>query len=109
MVTRNPNNLITFGTSNYGAPVSHFTVDAGATVAAEVNPGEVMDFILRVVALKGTVIALGATASDGIFRIAIENNSWTAADLQVAIRALGATVGANNYDASAATVVDFAY
>ena len=30
-------------------------------------------------------------------------------DLQTAIRALGATVGTNNYDASGATVVDFAF
>lgn len=109
MVTRNPNNLVAFGKGNYGAPVTHYTIDAGADLTNETNPGEAMDFIVRVLALKGTILAIGATATDGAFRVAIENSDWTAADLQAAIRALGATVGANSYDASAATVAVFAY
>lgn len=109
MVTRNPNNLIAFGKSNYGAPVTHYAIDAGADLTNETNPGEAMDFIVRVIGLKGTIIAIGATASDGAFRVAVENSDWTAADLQAAIRALGATVGANSYDASGATVSVFTY
>lgn len=114
MVTRNPNNLVAFGKGNYGAPVTHYTINAGADLTNETNPGEAMDFIVRVLALKGTIIAIGATATDGAFRVAIENSSWAddngpTATLQAAIRALGATVGANSYNASAATVAVFAY
>lgn len=108
MVTRNPNNLIAFGKSNYGAPVTHYAIDAGADLTNETNPGEAMDFIVRVIGLKGTIIAIGATASDGAFRVAVENSDWTAADLENAIKALG-TVGANNYNASGATVSVFTY
>lgn len=108
MVLRNPNNLIAFGKSNFGAPISHYSIDAGASLAAETNPGEAMDFLVSVIALKGTIVALGAESA-GAFRVAVENSAWTAADLQVAIRALGATVGTGSYDASAATVADFAY
>jgi hypothetical protein len=109
MVTRNPNNLVAFGKGNYGAPVTHYTIDAGGDLTNETNPGEAMDFIVRVIALKGTIIAIGATATDGIFRVAIENSDWTATDLQAAIVALGATVGTNNYSCSSATVAVFAY
>ena len=108
MVTRNPNNLVAFGKGNYGAPVTHYTIGAQADLTNETNPGEAMEFLVRVLALKGTIIAIGATATDGVFRVAIENSDWTAADLQAAIRALG-TVGANNFNLATTTAVVFAY
>ena len=39
----------------------------------------------------------------------LHGSAWTDSDLQTAIRDLGATVGANNYDASGATVAAFAF
>jgi hypothetical protein len=47
--------------------------------------------------------------SNGAFRVAIENNTWTAADLEAALQGLGATVGTNNYDATGTTVADFTF
>ena len=109
MATRNANNTIAFGTDNFGAPISMFSIDGGADISAETNPGEAMEAIVETLQMKGTVIAIGATAADGAFRVAIENSAWTAADIQVAIRALGATVGANSYDATGATAADFTF
>ena len=111
MATRSANNLIAGGVSMWGAPVSHFTVDGGAAVAAEHAPGEAMEAIVETIQTYGTICQIGVLDGPGTgqFRIAIENCSATAAALQTAVRALGATVGSGNYDASAATVADLAY
>lgn len=109
MATRNANNTIAFGTDNFGAPISMYSIDGGADISAETNPGEAMEAFIETMQMKGTVIAIGTTAADGAFRVAIENSAWTAADLQTALRALGATVGANSYDATGATAADFTF
>lgn len=108
MVTRNSTNTIEFNTQEWGAPVSYFTIDAGASLATETNPGEAVEAIVELIARKGTIMSMGAE-SNGEFRVAIENNGWSAGDLQTALQALGATVGANNYDASGATAADFTF
>ena len=109
MATRQANNLIAGGIQNWGAPVSHYTIDAGGNVAGETNPGEAMEAIVETIQQTGNIVEIGALDGPGAgqFRVGIENNGITAADLQTAIRALGASVGANNYDASGATVADF--
>ena len=110
MVARNPNNLNAFSHFNgIGGEIECFTIDGGATLANETNPGEAMDFITRVIEEKCTIIAVGAEDGAGAFRIMVQGSLWTAGDLQTAIRALCATVGTNNYNASGATVVDFAF
>ena len=109
MATRSANNLIAGGIQNPGAPITYFTVDAGGNVAGETNPGEAMEAIVETIQQTGNIVESGALDGPGAgqFRVGIENNGITAADLQTAIRALGASVGANNYDASGATVADF--
>lgn len=113
MVTRNATNTIEFNTQEWGAPVSYFTIDTGASLATETNPGEAVEAIVELIARKGTILAMGKELN-GAFRVAIENNSWTAATvgtvlgLQEELQALGATVGTNNYDCSGATAVEFA-
>ncbi len=108
MVTRNSTNTIEFNTQEWGAPVSYFTIDAGASLATETNPGEAVEAIVELIARNGTILAMG-TELNGAFRVAIENNGWSAGDLQTALQALGATVGVNNYDASGATAADFTF
>ena len=108
MATRAANNTIDFGTDNWGAPITHFTIDGGASLANETNPGEAVEAIVETIQTYGTIVAMG-TESSGAFRVAVENASVSAADLQTALRALGSTVGANNYDASAATAAAFTY
>jgi hypothetical protein len=108
MVTRNATNTIEFNIQEFGASVSYFSIDTGASLANEINPGEAVEAIVELIARKGTIIAIG-TESNGAFRIAIENNTWTAADLQTALQGLGATVGTNNYDATGTTVADFIF
>lgn len=108
MVTRNATNTIEFNTQEFGATVSYFTINAGLSLANETNPGEAVEAIVELIARRGTILAMGAESS-GEFRVAIENNTWTASDLQTAMRNLGSTVGVNNYDASGATVVDFVF
>lgn len=107
-VFRNPSNLTKFNTQNFGAPITHYTVDAGASLTNEIAPGEAVEAIVAVIATRGTVVALGSQLN-GEFRVAVENSDWAAADLQTAIRALGATVGDNDYDATGATVASFTY
>lgn len=110
MVARNPNNLIAFGhTNGIAEDVEMFTIDGGATLANETNPGEAMDFIVRVIEEKANILAIGVEDGAGGFRIMLHGGKWTDSDLQTAIQALGATVGTNNYDASGATVTDFAF
>ena len=110
MVARAANNLIAFGhTNGIAEDVEMFTIDAGATLANETNPGEAMDFIVRVIEEKTNILAVGVEDGAGGFRIMVHGGKWTDSDLQTAIRALGATVGTNNYDASGATVTDFAF
>lgn len=108
MVTRNSTNTIEFNTQEWGAPVSYFTIDTGASLATETNPGEAVEAIIELIARKGTILAMGAELN-GAFRVAIENNAWSAGDLQTALQGLGATVGVNNYDCSGATVADFTF
>lgn len=109
MATRASNNLIAGGIQNHGAPITYFTVDAGGNVAGETNPGEAMEAIVETIQQTGNIVEIGALDGPGAgqFRVGIENNGITAADLQTAIRALGASVGSGNYDASGATVADF--
>ena len=110
MVARNPNNLIGFGHHNGIADdIEHFTIDGGATLANETNPGEAMEAIMETIGTKATILAVGAEDGNGAFRVMVHGSAWTDSDLQTALQALGATVGANNYDASGATAADFTY
>ena len=110
MVARNPNNLISFGHSDgIAEDIVHFTIDGGATLANETNPGEAMEAIMETIGTKTTVLAVGAEDGAGAFRVMLHGSAWTDSDMQTDIRALGATVGANNYDASGATVAAFAF
>ena len=110
MVARNPNNLISFGHSDgIASDIVHFTIDGGATLANETNPGEAMEAIMETISTKTTVLAVGAEDGAGAFRVMLHGSAWSDADMQTDIRALGASVGANNYDASGATVAAFAF
>ena len=110
MVARNPNNLIAFGhTDGIAQDIEMFTIDGGATLAAETNPGEAMEKIIATIGTKATILAVGAEDGAGAFRVMCHGSAWSASDLQTALQALGASVGANGYDASGATASDFTY
>tara|TARA_B100000282_G_scaffold6062_1_gene4231 strand:+ start:5409 stop:5741 length:333 start_codon:yes stop_codon:yes gene_type:complete len=110
MVARNPNNLISFGhTAGIAEDIEMFTIDGGATLANETNPGEAMEAIIETIGTKTTILAVGAEDGAGAFRVMVHGGAWVDSELQTAIRDLGATVGANNYDASGATVSAFTF
>ena len=110
MVARNPNNLIGFGHHHGIADdIEHFTIDGGATLANETNPGEAMEAIMETIGTKATILAVGAEDGNGAFRVMLHGSAWTDSDLQTALQALGETVGTNNYDASGATATAFTY
>lgn len=110
MAERSPNNLNAFGHFNgIGSNVSIYTIDGGATLANETNPDEAMDSITRKIEESATIIAVGAEDTAGGFRIMLQGGSWTAGSLQTALRALGATVGTNNYDLTGATVSAYTF
>tara|TARA_R110000868_G_scaffold105853_4_gene290652 strand:- start:1390 stop:1716 length:327 start_codon:yes stop_codon:yes gene_type:complete len=108
MVTRNSTNKLEFDTQEWGATVSYFTIDTGTALDNETNPGEAVEAIVELIAQRGTIMSLGAQAV-GLFRVAIENNGWSEADLQIALQALGNTVGTNNYNMTDTTVTDFIF
>ena len=89
--------------------IEMFTIDGGATLANETNPGEAMEAIIETIGTKTTILAVGAEDGAGAFRVMVHGGAWTDSDLQTALQALGATVGANNYDASGATVASFTF
>ena len=68
-----------------------------------------MEAIMELLHEKCTVLAVGAEDGAGGFRVMLQNSGWTAGALQTAIQGLGASVGANGYDASGATVTDFTF
>jgi hypothetical protein len=110
MVERSTNNLNAFGhTNGIAQDVEMFTIDAGATLATETNPGEAMDAITKCIEEFSNIIAVGAEDGAGGFRIMLHGGKWTAASLQTALQALGASVGANGYNMSAATVADYVF
>jgi hypothetical protein len=106
MVTRNSTNVLEFNTQNFGAPISFYSIDTGSSMAEETNPGEALEAIIELIGRQGTIVAVGAETA-GAFRVAIENSTWTASTLQTALQGLGATVGNNDYNASATTVTAF--
>jgi hypothetical protein len=106
MITRNSTNVLAFNTQNFGAPMSFYTINTGSSLAAELNPGEAVEAIVELIGRQGTLIAVG-DESNGAFRVAIENSTWTATTLEAALQGLGSTVGANNYNCSTTTVADF--
>jgi hypothetical protein len=109
-ITRNASNTIDFGHFNgIAEDITIFTIDGGATLANETNPGEAMEAIMELLHEKCTVLAVGVEDGAGGFRVMLQNSGWTSGALQTAIQALGATVGTNNYDASGATVTDFTF
>ena len=75
MVARAANNLIAFGhTNGIAEDVEMFTIDAGATLANETNPGEAMDFIVRTIEEKANILAVGAEDTNGGFRIMLHGS-----------------------------------
>ena len=99
MATRNPANVIEFGKVNFGAPISVFAISGATGIDAQVAPGEDLENFVEAVQQKGTVIGLGAESGGG-FNLYMENSSWTAADMETAIQALGGTLaGASVADA----------
>ena len=85
MATRNPANVIEFGKVNFGATTHlHLAqlVLIQVTVKIRKSPA---------VQQKGTVIGLGSE-SGGAFNLYMENSSWTAADMETAVQALGGTL-----------------
>jgi len=93
-------------TDNFiGADISfyHITLkDNGASavdVRTELGFDEAVHNVIRAVLDRGTIVHQRIdNANSGRIDIAMERAGWTAATLQTAIRALGATVGVNDKD-----------
>ena len=78
-------------------------------ISAEGQVGESIEAILFAILTKATITYYQIeSGSGGQISVMVEANGggWTAADLQTAIRALGASVGANTIDVSGTTVTD---
>ena len=93
MATRNPANVIEFGSFNFGATVTVYAVAGAVGADNQVAPGEDMEKFLEVVAQRGTIIGLGSFAG-GAFDVHVENSSWDVAALEAAVQAVGGVFAA---------------
>lgn len=78
----------------------------------ELDTGETVEALYQAIALKGTPVLIQVEDdTSGQVSVGVEQNGagWSAADLQVAIRALGASVGANTKDVSGSTVTGLGF
>lgn len=78
-------------------------------IRAEGQAGESIEKILFTILTKATITYFQVeNTTSGQISVMMEGNGggWTAASLQTAIRALGASVGANTIDVSGTTVTD---
>lgn len=78
-------------------------------IRTEGQAGESIEAILFAILTKATIVYYQVeNAASGQISVMLEANGggWTAATLQTAIRALGATVGANTIDVTGTTVTD---
>ena len=80
-----------WGTWNYGASMTDYTVVANGDVSAQVNHGEEMEKVSEAMSLLGTWMGVSAHSVGGTtLTITMENSGWAdAAAVQVALRALG--------------------
>lgn len=74
----------------------------------ELDPRESVEAILRAIQVKGNVemYQVEGDATGQVSVAVYPAGAWTAATLQAALRALGASVGANTVDLSGTTVAD---
>lgn len=80
-----------------------------ADIRTEGQTGEAIEAILFEILTKATITYMQIeNDTSGQISVMLEANGggWTASTLQTAIRALGATVGANSVDVSGSTVTD---
>lgn len=103
--------LVSFAGSQpvaFGIVVANGSGEA-VDIRTEGQVGESIEAILFAILTKATITYLQVeNDTTGQISVMLEANGggWTAATLQTAIRALGATVGANSVDVSGTTVTD---
>ena len=93
-------------TDNFiGADISFYQITlkdnsaSAVDVRTELGYDEAVHNVIRAVLDRGTIVHQRIdNANSGRIDIAMERAGWTAATLQTAIRALGATVGVNDKD-----------
>lgn len=83
-----------------------YKVDTGTVdIRGEMGVGGAVEAMLKVVATQATIVAYQVENDNtGEMRVMVEATGWAAADLQAAIRALGASVGAGPVDLTSTTV-----
>lgn len=95
--------------------LTHFHIHVAGTFAGYVDgngypvPYSAAEKVYNTVAQKATPVIININAGD--IYMALENTAegWTAATLQTALQALGASVGVDAVDLSAATVANTGY
>ncbi len=111
----NPVTLVAGVTTNTWSPelvkFFHITVINGSSeaqdISAELDDDEAVKQLLQCVALRSDImISRLANNASGDLDVCVQGDGYSATSLQVAIRALGTTVGVNNVDVSLSTVAD---
>ena len=92
MATQSTTDVVfTFGTWNYGAAMTDYTVTASADISGQVNHGEEMHDVAATLSQKGTWMGISAHSTGGtVFTVTLEGSAWAdAAAVQVALRTIG--------------------
>lgn len=85
-----------------------YKLDTGTVdISGEAGVGGAVEAVLRLIATQATIIAYQVeNDSSGEMRVMVEATGWVAADLQAAVRALGASVGTGPVSLTSTTVAE---
>lgn len=78
-----------------GKPIQAFSVNANVALTTALGTGEAVEAILRTIGINSTLLAYQVSSAgiggvtNGLLSVVIEDSSWTAADLEANIVALG--------------------
>ena len=95
-----------------GPKLDFFGMDLGANPIGEAGVNRAIQAVLQAIQVKAIVAfyQVENSAAANNFSVAVyPTAAWTAADLQTAIQALGATVGVTPFDLSGATVTNVGF
>ena len=95
-----------------GPKLDFFGVDLGADPSAQAGVNGAIQTILQTIQQTATVAIYQVAATANVTNMSLAvypTAAYTAATLQVAIRALGSNVAGTGYDASGATVTDVGF
>ena len=97
-------------TNFIGPAMDFFAINVNASPAAELGVGEMVSLLMQNIEQLATVLMYQVSVTNTRVSVAVYPvGAYTAGTLQTQVQAMGATVGPNNFDLSAATVTNVGF